>query len=421
MKTLKVTTICLFTLLLLVTNTIPVIAASGDQEKLEEVQRKLEELRREKKSVKSQYNSQKSLSNKYGSEIVSLNNEIKELQLAVEEKALVIDELNLKIKIVEQQIKDTEDKITQAQNNIQVLQKETDKRLADMYLDIKSFDNSMNMIFASDGNADFIKDGLYREAIQEDTNSKLDRLSLEKSNLEKDKEQLTQDRIQVETDKSLLEEERKALESNQTMLAQKRSKYQSMKSQSDTAAKAIAYELETLSDSEKRLLAEQELLKQRIFNSVNSIPNGMYVKAGTIIGFEGSTGVSTGPHLHFGVSINGSTTNPCSALPNKKLANATCGVANPKVSKWPMGGTPWLTSGYRTSSRPTHNAIDISSGGSAAIYAAHDGYITYGNDGACSWYKGSYPCNGAGANYAIICQDKKNCNNGLKTLYFHLR
>ena len=46
-----------------------------------------------------------------------------------------------------------------------------------------------------------------------------------------------------------------------------------------------------------------------------SVRAGQNVSAGQYIGATGSTGVSTGDHLHFGISLNGMYVNPCSYVP----------------------------------------------------------------------------------------------------------
>lgn len=45
-----------------------------------------------------------------------------------------------------------------------------------------------------------------------------------------------------------------------------------------------------------------------------NVKQGQLIKQGTVIGYVGSTGVSTGPHLHFGLYQNGRAINPASII-----------------------------------------------------------------------------------------------------------
>jgi len=59
-------------------------------------------------------------------------------------------------------------------------------------------------------------------------------------------------------------------------------------------------------------------------------PDGAAVKAGDIIGYEGTTGFSSGYHVHFQVNVSGSAVNPCSgtfleaSYPNPRWHAAGC-------------------------------------------------------------------------------------------------
>jgi len=61
-----------------------------------------------------------------------------------------------------------------------------------------------------------------------------------------------------------------------------------------------------------RIILRHENGYQTLYGHLNSfnVKRGQSVKAGDVIGTVGSTGKSTGPHLHFEIRKDGHTVNP---------------------------------------------------------------------------------------------------------------
>ena len=126
---------------------------------------------------------------------------------------------------------------------------------------------------------------------------------------------------------------------------------------------------------------------------------GQRVNQGDVIGYEGSTGYSTGPHVHFMVFLGGNLSNYQN--PYDYLGSTLAWpLANPRVTQG-FGMTDYAQAGAYGGG--PHNGVDITDGLGAPILASASGTVVLHQ------YFGGY------GNAVVIQHD-----NGLWTLYGHM-
>lgn len=393
------------------------VNAESLEEQLAAIEQELEYIRGLQNQLEDDILNQAQLQNRYYGEIGKLRAEKEELQLKLTELDLQIKELELSIEQLEELIVTKEAELAENEALLLEMETQTDKRINEGYMDFRTHrQNRVDIFNVSDPNT-YFKDSQYREIIQAKSNKIIEELAELKIQLNRDREDLREKQVQVKRDRATVEEKQTQLQKAEADLKKKIESYDDAIYQAQVNISNSQYNLEVYSDQESKRMAEAERIRQELFNQVNSIPNGKYVVAGTQIGNQGSTGWSTGPHLHFIVKKNGSYKNPCKFLTYKVSSSTegSCGWGS--GLQWPLSGNFYYTSRYYgggSDSRcfggscHSHPAIDIAHTiWNAPVYAAHDGWLYKGVD--------QY-----GALYIIICQDKNNCSNGLQTGYWHL-
>lgn len=382
------------------------------EDQLKAIKDQLDAVRKEKETLSTNKVKEQGNISNYQKQIQTLQQQIENLDIDIQEKELIISELILNIEILKIEIEKLETDIVDATDQIDVLGVETNKRLLNMYVAQKQNSSSSSAMFSSEGPSSFIKSDIYRHAMQNDTNNKISLLVETKKQLELDMVRLEDDKISIERDKNTLDEQKRLLEINQYTAQEKSKEYQGLIGQAHQRILGYDEVLSILPQKEKDLLEKEDQIKDSMLKR-KEVVNGVAVKKGTFLGIEGNTGYSYGAHLHFGISIDGVIQNPCNYLPAG--AYGSCG-GNGTIGM-PLSPSGVLTSGFRTTARPTHNAIDVSSGGGSNVNAAHDGYAYFFFEACPSW---APVCNNGGANAVKVC-DVDKCNSGKTTIYYHLK
>lgn len=97
--------------------------------------------------------------------------------------------------------------------------------------------------------------------------------------------------------------------------------YEAVYAISDGYAKTVAY-----GSSEGNYIVLQHKSIESVYChlAIVLVKQDEWVRGGTCIGISGNTGLSTGPHLHFGLKVDGKSVNPMYYLININTLNSEC-------------------------------------------------------------------------------------------------
>jgi peptidoglycan hydrolase CwlO-like protein len=374
-------------------------ASSSDE--ISEFQKKLEENKSRQQELQEKIDDLQAQARSLENQIAYMNSQIELTTLKIEEMQATIKEKESEIAALSLDIQKLLQRIKRIESSVRFQEEVFAERVRARY--IGSRISPLEIFFGADSLSDAMTRLKYLQVMAREDQRLIRQMNETQDNYRNQKALLEKTRSRVEELKAGLEQDKASLEEHKASLdSQRKGRVELLER---TKGEESEYQRQLAA-----IQAEQKAIEQALADFISQLvegglPAGEEVKRGDIIGVQGSTGLSTGDHVHFGVYVRCGTdstawchTNPHPYIDSGELS-------------WPLksfeisqeyGQTPFaMSSGFYANN--FHNGIDMYGPPNSPVLAAADGTVTYSIDG---W----------GGRGAIIYH-----SDSLMTLYWHIK